>query len=180
MAEIDDRLLSAVATALLVEPRSSFQALAKAAGISRATLYRATPTREKLVELLEARSIEITKEALAAAALDPQQPYKGLAVMTARILEHREIFTFHFMQGASAQQFEHDPSWHFFDTAMEGFFLECQRVGTLRIDQTPAWLQEVYGCLIFSAARAIKIGTLAPASAHAFILSSFFEGAASK
>ena len=59
MAEIDDALLSAIAATLLVEPRSSLQALAKAAGISRATLYRISPTREQLVELLVARSIAL-------------------------------------------------------------------------------------------------------------------------
>lgn len=177
MADMDDKLLSAVASAMVLEPRSSLQSLAKAAGVSRATLYRTAPTREKLVELLEMRSIEITKEALAAADLDPAAPRRGLSVVTSRILEHREIFTFLFMQGASAQQFEDDPAWQFFDTEMEAFFLACQQRGTLRVDQTAAWFQEVYGSLVFAAARAIKVGKLAPASALSFILNSFLEGA---
>lgn len=62
------------------------------------------------------------------------------------------------MQGPSSPQFEEDPLWNFFDTAMEDFILQCQQAGTLRVDGTPAWLQEVDGILIFAAARAIKVG----------------------
>lgn len=86
MAEIDDALLSAIAATLLVEPRSSLQALAKVAGISRATLYRISPTREQLVELLVARSIAVTRQALHDAALDSAMPGQSLERLTARIL----------------------------------------------------------------------------------------------
>ena len=86
MAEFDDALLSAIAATLLVKPRSSLQALAKAAGISRATLYRISPTREQLVELLVARSIAVTRQALHDAALDPAMPGQSLERLTARIL----------------------------------------------------------------------------------------------
>ena len=131
-------MLSAIAATLLVEPRSSLQALAKVAGISRATLYRIRPPREQLVELLVARSIAVTRQALHDAALDPAMPGQSLERLTARILYKREIFTFPFMQGPSSSQFEEDPQWNFFDTSMEDFILQCQQAGTLRVDVTPA------------------------------------------
>lgn len=79
-------MLSAIAATLLVEPRSSLQALAKVAGISRATLYRIRPIREQLVELLVARSIAVTWQAMHDAALDPAMPGQSLERLTARIL----------------------------------------------------------------------------------------------
>lgn len=181
MAQLDDKLLNAIASALTLDPRNTLQSLAKAAGISRATLYRAAPTREKIIDLLEARSVEIAEEALAEADLENGDPLHGLSVVTTAFLEHREIYTFVSMQTANPGcAIEAQPAWSFFDNAMDQFFLRCQRLGLLRIDHTAAWLTDFHGSLLYAATRAINLGRLAPASALGYILDSFMHGAANR
>lgn len=48
----DERVLAALALALVDKPRATLQELAQAIGISKATLYRFSRTREELVDRL--------------------------------------------------------------------------------------------------------------------------------
>lgn len=185
MTQIDDKLLNAIAEALSLAPRSSLQALAKAAGISRATLYRIAPTREDVVALLESRSIAVVQKAIEEADFEAGDPIQALSVVTQTYLDYRHMYSFvihHMTQvGIEAGSAHVDPpEWRFYDEAMEKLFLRGQRLGLIRIDQPASWLNELHAAIVYGATRAIGLGRLAPASAHAYIMSSFLDGAAGR
>ena len=57
-----DSLLLQLAVALVNQPRANLQELAKAVGVSKATLYRFCPTREEIIErLLDEATLTITQ-----------------------------------------------------------------------------------------------------------------------
>lgn len=49
----DERLLKALAHAIVVHPRATLKELAETAGVSKATLHRFCGTRDNLVTMLE-------------------------------------------------------------------------------------------------------------------------------
>ena len=181
MAQTDESLLQPIAAALALRPRSSLQELAKAAGISRATLYRFVQTREQLLDVLTSHAVEMMKRTLDEAQLEHGAPQEALSRVTEAFLRHRDLFSFFFthiweeaLRRGDAQYTP--PEWQFFDVRMEAFFLRCQKEGFLRIDMPAPWLHEVYGAILYGATRAIAMGRIAPASARGFVLSTFFSG----
>ncbi len=49
----DERLIKALAVAIVDHPRATLKELAEAAGVSKATLHRFCGTRDNLVQMLE-------------------------------------------------------------------------------------------------------------------------------
>jgi AcrR family transcriptional regulator len=83
-AAIHDRVCEAIldaAAGLLVEggEPSSMSDVAKAAGLSRATLYRYFPTREQLLQALRVTAVEVFSTRLAGADLDAVPVAEGVA-----------------------------------------------------------------------------------------------------
>src|SRR5690606_18190494 len=64
-----DRMLRAIATVLTDQPRLPMEQLAQALGISRATLHRAFPNREAIVEAVLALALETSRRAIDDAAI---------------------------------------------------------------------------------------------------------------
>lgn len=181
MALTDDNLLQTIAAALALRPRSSLQELAKAAGVSRATLYRFAATREQLLAALSDHAVAMMKRTLDAAELGTGDPYQALERVTDSFIRNRDLYSFFFTHIWEEAMKRGDanytlPEWLFFEERMDGFFLRCQKEGFLRIDMPAAWLNEVYGSILYGAARAISLGRIAPASARDIVLGSFLNG----
>ncbi|NYZ62017.1 TetR family transcriptional regulator [Luteimonas deserti] len=181
MALTDDDLLQPIAAALALRPRSSLQELAKAAGISRATLYRFASTREQLLTQLSKHAVDMMQSALNGAELDRGDPRQALDRVTDAFLRNRDLYSFFFTHIWEEAIKRGDvnyvpPEWMFFEESMDAFFLRCQRENFLRFDMPATWLNEVYGAILYGAARAISLGRVAPASAHQFVMDSFLRG----
>lgn len=177
----DEALIERLAASLALRPRSSLQELAKAAGVSRATLYRFTPTREQLLSVLTGYAVSLMKRALDEADLEHGKPYGCLSHVTHAFLQHRDVYSFFFTHSveealARGALYYALPEWRFFDERMESFFLRCQKEGFLRIDMPASWMNELYGSAVYGATRAMSLGRVAPASAHDLVLNSFFNG----
>lgn len=177
----DEALIERIAAALALRPRSSLQELAKAAGISRATLYRFVPTREQLLSVLTGYAVSLMKRTLDEANLENGKPYGCLSHVTQAFLQHRDVYSFFFTHSveealARGALYFAMPEWRFFDERMESFFLRCQKEGFLRIDMPASWMNELYGSAVYGATRAVSLGRVAPVSAHDLVLNSFFNG----
>lgn len=177
----DEVLIERMAAALALRPRSSLQELAKAAGVSRATLYRFASTREQLLSVLTDYAVTLMRRSLDQADLEDGKPYDCLSHVTHAFLQHRDVYSFFFTHSveealARGEFYYAPPEWRFFDERMESFFLRCQKQGFLRIDMPASWLNELYGSAVYGATRAISLGRVAPASAHDLVLNSFFNG----
>jgi TetR/AcrR family transcriptional repressor of mexCD-oprJ operon len=85
---------SPLALALVNHPRATLQELAKAIGISKATLYRFCPTRDLLIKRLLEQSLRTLDDALDEARIEEGPVLEALKRLNAKHLEHREFTLF--------------------------------------------------------------------------------------
>jgi len=172
----DTKMMAALALALVDNPRASLQELAKAAGISKATLYRFCRTRDELIERLLTHSMGVFSKAIDAAELDQGHPIDALRRLTGMYLEHRELTAFLIYYWRDATK---DPAvaeqW---DVALDAFFLRGQREGAFRVDIPAAALTEVWGSVVIGIADAERRGRVARLGISALIENAFLRGVA--
>ncbi|WP_070030129.1 TetR/AcrR family transcriptional regulator [Streptomyces sp. F-1] len=156
-----DHVLRSAAALLTRKSTATMDEVAKAAGISRATLHRHFAGRDALVRALEALGI-----AECEAALDRARPEDGAAADAVRRLV-REIQPaaglLAFLYGES-QLWEGDrqnDGWQRLDGRIAALFQRGQHSGEFRIDLTPAWLAEALYGLTASCAWASLDGRVA-------------------
>lgn len=74
----DNHIMPALALAMVDRPRATLQELAKAVGVSKATLYRFCRTREQLIERLMNHSAEVFTQVIRDSQLDSSPPLEAL------------------------------------------------------------------------------------------------------
>lgn len=156
-----EELLSTAADVLTRRPTSSMDDIAKAAGISRATLHRHFAGREALVRALEKLGLRHLD-----AALDAARTQEGDAADAVRrlITETEPLAGFLGFLVTENQLFEpgeQHPGWTRIDERISALFQRGQREGAFRIDLSPAWLTEALYALITASAWAVQDGRVA-------------------
>ena len=171
----DSTILCALALAMVNHPRASLQELARAVGVSKATLYRLCRTREQLVERLLEYSIATMRGALEQAQLDNGAPHEALQRLAVLFLEHRELAAFltYYWKDAGAELAE---STHM-ENQLDAFFLHGQQQGTFRIDFSAAALTEIWLSIFVGLADAERRGRVARAGLAVQVNRAFLRGA---
>ncbi|MBN9460894.1 MAG: TetR family transcriptional regulator [Burkholderiales bacterium] len=175
----DNRLLASLALALVDQPRANLQELARAVGVSKATLYRFCRTREQLVERLVAHATRLIGEAIQAAGLDAGPPLEALKRLTANNVEHRELtaFLIYYWKPDSALEACPHIDW---EAALDAFFLRGQQEGVFRIDVPAPALTEIWVSILLGLVEAERRGRIARAGLPALVERAFLEGAATR
>lgn len=166
---ISDNFLASLALALVHHPRATLQDLAKAIGISKATLYRTCRTREQLIETLMKHCALVLGNATHSVDLETLPPLEALKRLIANHLEHRELtafLTYYWNHGSIS---EAEASW---TTALDAFFLRGQQEGVFRIDVPAPALTEIWISTMIGLVDAERRGRIARAG-----LATLFEGA---
>jgi TetR/AcrR family transcriptional repressor of mexCD-oprJ operon len=175
----DERLMASLALALVDKPRATLQELAKAVGVSKATLYRFCKTREELIERLMAHGAVLMHRSLAEARLDEGKPDEVLHRVIQGQLEHRELGAFltYYWKPDTLQDARWADLWTEFSDALDAFFLRCQRAGYFRIDISAAALTESLIALIVCMMDAERRGRVARAGMSGMVETLFLKGA---
>ncbi|GAB2471014.1 MAG: TetR/AcrR family transcriptional regulator [Comamonas sp.] len=176
-AHADDHpLLAALAVAMVQRPRAPLQDLAKAAGVSKATLYRFCRTREQLVDRLLVHSSAMIDEAIRDAELDTAPPLEALRRLSANHLELRELMAFLvYYWRDDAVDPDTEAGW---TAQMDGFFLRGQQAGVFRIDIAAPALTEIWVSTLLGLVDAERRGRIARAGMAALLERAFLHGAA--
>jgi len=172
----DRKILASLALALVDRPRASLQELARAIGVSKATLYRFCRTREQLIERLMSHSTQVLSEAIATAELDTAPVLEAFRRLNANNLEHRELTSFltYYWKDASKDPGA-EANW---DVTLDAFFLRGQREGVFRIDITAAALTEIWVAMLIGLVDAERRGRIARTGLAAMLERAFLQGAA--
>jgi TetR/AcrR family transcriptional regulator, mexCD-oprJ operon repressor len=177
----DARLLSALAMSLVKQPRATLQELAKAVGVSKATLYRFTHTREELIERLIQHGTKVLHDSIDIADLASGSPKEALRRLIVEMLRHRHFVAFmnaHWRPVADpALEIE---GWREFIDKSDAFYLRGQREGVFRIDISAAALTECMGGLFCALVDAEVYGRIAAASIASVLEAMFLDGAAAR
>lgn len=90
----DERLIKALAVAIVDRPRATLKELAEAAGVSKATLHRFCGTRDNLVQMLEDHGETVLNQIIQACDLEHAEPLEALQRLIKEHLTHRELLVF--------------------------------------------------------------------------------------
>lgn len=178
-ATADTKLLASLALALVEKPRASLQELAKAAGISKATLYRFCRTRDDLIDRLLQHATALLHSSSDAVDLEKGPVREVLPRLIAAQLEHRELMAFmiYYWKPDVIDDAPWAAQWSAFLARTDAFFLRGQREGVFRIDISAATLTEAFGGLFCGLVEAEVRGRVARASMGTVLASLFLNGA---
>jgi len=177
-----EKLLKALAVAIVDLPRGTFKDLAEAAGVSKATLNRFCGTREKLVEMLMDFSSTVMNRVIASAGLVDSAPVDALRTLTELHLTHRELLIFLIVQWRrdALDEEAEDLRWKPYSDAMDAFFLRGQAAGVFRIDVPAPVLTELFASILFGLIDAERRGRIARSGMVTLVESSFLRGAVAR
>lgn len=182
MTEIDktgikhELTLRSAAELLARHPGAGTDDIARAAGISRATLHRQFAGRDVLIGALEDLGIREVEAALDAARLSDGSASEGLRRLADEIAPSAGLLAFLMSQAQLFDRSEPHPGWDRIDQRMQDLFRRGQQSGEFRIDQNPVWLAEaVYG-LISSAAWCIQTGLVGQAEFPTMVVDLMLDG----
>ncbi len=161
MALDRDHVLRSAAALLTRKSTATMDEVARAAGISRATLHRHFAGRDALVRALEALGIEECEAALDAARLDEGPATDAVHRLVREIEPAAGLLAFLYTENQLFEGEEQNQGWTRIDDRVAGLFRRGQRSGEFRIDLTPAWLTEALYGLLASAAWAVSEGRVA-------------------
>jgi AcrR family transcriptional regulator len=178
-----DALVAAAVRVLNADPGASMARIAEAAGVGRATLHRRFASREALVEAIGVLGLDLWEASLRAsgaleatggddrdahrAALDELvERYVADAEACSFALTSHELLAFPDLVARSREL-----------VALEAAFLgSAQRVGLLRDDLAPEWIDHVLFGLLVAARDAIRDGYVAQRDATALVRRTLLEG----
>ncbi|ROO84600.1 TetR family transcriptional regulator [Actinocorallia herbida] len=172
-----DLVLRRAADLLSRKATATQDEIARAAGISRATLHRHFAGRDSLIRALEDLGLRQLQEAADAARLDEGAAAEALE----RLIEGtRPVAGFLAFLSTENQLFEGaevNAGWERLDARISALFRRGQESGEFRIDLSPAWFTEALYGLVASAAWTIQSGKTAPRDYTAMISGLLLDGA---
>lgn len=170
----NEKLLKALAVAIVDQPRATLQELARAAGISKATLHRFCGTRENLIEMLLAYSREVMQQVVDDSGLERAAPAAALRDLIDKHLAHREWVLFMVFQYRPDTLNNH--GWQPYLSVLDRFFLQGQQAGVFRIDIAAAVITELFTSLLCGLVEAERLGRAAPAGTAWVMEQMFLHG----
>ncbi|WP_327313876.1 TetR/AcrR family transcriptional regulator [Streptomyces sp. NBC_01235] len=162
MAVDRDHVLRSAAALLARKSTATMDEVAKAAGISRATLHRHFAGRDALVRALEALGIAECENALEAARLDEGPAGDAVRRLVGEIESAAGLLAFLYTENQLFEGEEQNQGWTRIDERICALFRRGQLDGEFRIDLTPAWLSEALFGLLASGAWMVQCGKGAP------------------
>ncbi|MEV5440449.1 helix-turn-helix domain-containing protein [Streptomyces sp. NPDC052682] len=162
MAVDRDHVLRTAAALLTRRSTATMDEVARAAGISRATLHRHFAGRDALVRALESLGIAECEAALDAARLDEGTASEAVHRLVREMEPAAGLLAFLYSENQLFEGEEQNAGWARTDERIAALFRRGQADGEFRIDLTPAWLTEALYGLLASGAWAVAEGRVAP------------------
>ncbi|MEU9130463.1 helix-turn-helix domain-containing protein [Kitasatospora sp. NPDC048540] len=177
MATDRDSVLEAAVGVLSRRPTAHLDEIARAAGISRATLHRIFPGREALIREVGTLGLRRFATALDTAMIEEGDAQAALRRLIDAVVPDAALCALL----AGENQLYDDPGinelWEIQDARVRALFLRGQQEGVFRIELSAGWLSEAFFDLVAGVGWAVQDGRLAPRdSAHS--LAELFLGGA--
>ncbi|AEW97623.1 MULTISPECIES: TetR/AcrR family transcriptional regulator [Streptomycetaceae] len=156
-----EQVLRAAAAVLTRRATASMDEIARAAGISRATLHRHFPGRDALVRALGTLGIEQTEECLDAARIEEGDPEEAVRRLIREAVPISGFLAFLYGENQLYDLPEMAEGWARIDERVGALFRRGQEAGRFRYDLTPAWLCEALYALIAASGWCVQDGKVA-------------------
>ena len=177
MATDRDSVLLAAVGVLSRQPTAAMDEIARAAGISRATLHRLFPGREALVREVAGLALRRMSAALDAAAIEDGDPVQAVRRLTDAVVPHANEAAFLTGESRLFDDSEICSAWERMDARVAALFLRGQQSGAFRVELPAAWLSEAFFDLLAGVGWAVQEGRLAPRESTQALTGLFLGGA---
>lgn len=161
MAVHRERVLRDAAGLLMRKSGATMDEVARAAGISRATLNRQFAGRDALVRALEQLGIAECESALEKARLDDGPAADAVRRLVRELEPSAGLLAFLYSENQLFEGDGQNEGWERLDNTLVALFRRGQQDGEFRIDLSPVWLAEALYGLLVSGAWAITEGRVA-------------------
>ncbi|NBM20041.1 TetR/AcrR family transcriptional regulator [Streptomyces sp. GC420] len=156
-----EQVLRSAAALLTRKATATMDEVARAAGISRATLHRHFAGRDALVRALEQLGIEEFEAALDRARTEEGPAAEALGRLVAETETVAGFLAFLVTENQLFEGEQQNEGWARLDARVSALFRRGQERGEFRIDLTPAWLTEALYGLIGACAWSVQDGRVA-------------------
>jgi AcrR family transcriptional regulator len=161
MAVDRDHVLRSAAALLTRKSTATMDEVARAAGISRATLHRHFAGRDALVRALEDLGIAECEAALEAARPDEGPAADAVRRLVRAFEPSAGLLAFLYSENQLFEGEQQNQGWARIDARLAALFRRGQENGEFRIDLSPVWLTEALYGLLASGAWAVSEGRVA-------------------
>ncbi|MFB7636274.1 TetR/AcrR family transcriptional regulator [Streptomyces sp. NPDC056149] len=161
MAVDRERVLTEAAALLTRRSTTSMDEIARAAGISRATLHRHFAGRDALIRALEEHGIEMFARAMDAARLDDGSAVEALRRLVGEAEPVAAVLAFLFTENQLFEGGTVNAGWARLDARLAALFRRGQEEGDFRVDLSAVWLTEAFYGLLGAGAWSVHEGRLA-------------------
>lgn len=156
-----EQVLRDAAALLSRRATASMDEIAKAAGISRATLHRHFPGRDALVRALGLLGIAQMDERLDAARIEEGDPVEAVRRLIDEAMPVSGFLAFLYGENQLYDMPEVNEGWARVDERVSALFRRGQEQGLFRYDLAPTWLGEALYALIAASAWCVQDGRMA-------------------
>lgn len=171
-----DQVLRTAAALLTRKATATMDEVARAAGLSRATLHRHFAGRDALVRALEELGIQECEAARRRPARRGQRRRRRTPLV-AEVQPCAGLLAFLVTENQLFEGESQNEGWARLDARIAGLFTRGQERGEFRIDLTPAWLTEALYSLIGGGAWAVQDGRVAAKDFQHMIVELLLGGA---
>jgi TetR/AcrR family transcriptional repressor of mexCD-oprJ operon len=175
-----DSLLMAAVGLLSRQPSAAMDEIARAAGISRATLHRMFPGRDALLHEVAGLALRRMSAALDAAAIDEGDPVAAVRRLADAVVPDAATAAFLTGENRLFENAEICAAWERMDARVAALFLRGQQSGAFRVELPAAWLSEAFFDLLAGVGWAVQEGRLAPRDSTLALTELFLGGALRK
>ncbi|AVH94303.1 TetR/AcrR family transcriptional regulator [Streptomyces sp. WAC00288] len=156
-----DHVLRAAADLLTRKATATTEEVARAAGISRATLNRHFPGRDALVRALEDFGLAECEAALDAAHLEEDAADQAVRRLVRAMEPCAGLVSFLYSENQLFEGEEQNAGWARIDERLTALFRRGQESGAFRIDLSAVWLTEAFYGLLTAGSWAVTEGRVA-------------------
>src|SRR5262245_61646648 len=135
-----EHVLREAATLLIRRPAASMDEIARAAGISRATLHRLYPGRDVLALALGAPALDQVSAAVDAARITDGGAAEALRRLVDELMPIAEFLGFLYGENALVDNPAIDEAWQRIDDRVTAVVRRGQQEGSLRVDLPAQWI----------------------------------------
>lgn len=175
-----DSVLTAAVGVLSRQPTAAMDEIARAAGISRATLHRLFPGRDALIREVAALALRRMSAALDTARIDDGDPVEAVRRLAEAVIPNAATAAFLTGESRLFDDSELSTAWDRMDARVGALFLRGQQSGAFRVELPAAWLSEAFFDLLAGVGWAVQEGRLAPRDSHRALTELFLGGALRK
>ncbi len=156
-----EHVLRAAAALLTRRATASMDEIARAAGVSRATLHRHFPGRDALVHALGTMGVAQILGRLDEARIEDGDPVEAVRRLIGEAIPVSGFLAFLYGENQLADSQAVGEGWERIDERVSALFRRGQEQGLFRYDMSPSWLCEALYALIAASAWSVQDGTMA-------------------